>query len=232
MVAPLVSVVMAVRDGERFLADAMRSVLAQTWDPLEIVVVDGHSTDATADIARSFPRTRYLLQPGRGIAEAYNVGIARARGGFVAFLSHDDLWTPDKLTSQMDALLAAPHLGFVVAHARFFLEAGSTAPRSFRAGLLEGDHVAYIMETLLARRQVFDTVGPFDAALSTGEDVDWFTRARDLPVAHAVVPRVLLHKRVHQTNASLNDPATSRILLGVVRRSLARRRGHPPGSAP
>ena len=224
MPSPLVSVVMAVRNGERFLAEAMQSVGGQTWAPLEILVVDGRSTDATAAIARSFPGARYVLQRGRGIADAYNLGLAEARGEFVAFLSHDDRWTPDKLTAQMEVLLARSELGFAVGRVRYFLEPGAAVPAGFRGALLQGDHVAYIMEVLLARRGVFDTVGAFDTSLSTGEDVDWFARARDLDVAHAVLPQVLLHKRVHESNVSLNDPATNRILLQVVRRSLERKR--------
>lgn len=224
MPQPFISVIMAVRNAERFLAEAMHSVLAQSWDPLEILVVDGHSTDSTATIARSFRQARYVLQTGRGIGDAYNMGIAQARGDFVAFLSHDDLWTPDKLKAQMEVLLGRPELGFAVAHVKFFLEPGVTVPSGFRADLLDGEHVAYIMEVLLTRRTVFDTVGLFDAQLSTGEDVDWFARARDLEVPHAVIPRVLLHKRVHETNLSLNDSAGNQILLRVLRRSLGRKR--------
>jgi glycosyltransferase involved in cell wall biosynthesis len=224
MALPFVSVVMAVRNGERFLAEAMRSVLAQAWEPLEILVVDGHSTDSTSIIARSFPRTRCIVQRGRGIADAYNLGIAEARGEFIAFLSHDDRWTYDKLATQMQVLLARPELAFAVGHVKYFLEPGATIPSGFRRELLHGEHVAYIMEVLIARRDVFTTVGAFDTALTSAEDVDWFARALDLKVPHVVIPRVLLHKRVHEANFSLNDPATNQILLRVVRRSLDRKR--------
>jgi glycosyltransferase involved in cell wall biosynthesis len=224
MPPPGVSVVIAVRNGERFLAEAMRTVLAQTWKPLEILVVDGRSTDSTGSIAASFPQARCLTQRGRGIADAYNEGIGQARGEFIAFLSHDDRWTPDKLATQMEVLLARPELGFAVAHLKYFLEPGAALPPGFRPELLTGEHAACIMEVLLARRETFDIVGAFDTTLTTGEDVDWFARARDLGVPHAVVSRVLLHKRVHQTNLSLNDPATNQILLRVLRRSLERKR--------
>jgi glycosyltransferase involved in cell wall biosynthesis len=223
---------MAVRNGARFLAEAMQSAIDQAWVPLELLLVDGHSTDSTAAVARSFPRTRYVVQRGRGIADAYNLGIAEARGEFVAFLSHDDRWTSDKLTAQMAALLDRPELGFAVGRVKYFLEPGAVVPSGFRTELLHGEHVAYIMEVLLARRRVFDTVGAFDTSLSTGEDVDWFARARDLGVPHTVISSVLLHKRVHETNVSLNDPATNQILLRVVRRSLERKRERTPDGRP
>jgi glycosyltransferase involved in cell wall biosynthesis len=98
---PLVSVIVPVRDGERFLADALRSVLAQDYRPFEIIVMDGHSKDRTEQIARSFAKVRFLTQPGKGLPNAYNSAIAAARGEWVAFLECDDLWTPEKLTVQI-----------------------------------------------------------------------------------------------------------------------------------
>src|SRR5262249_34206604 len=119
---PLVSVVMIVRNGERFLASAIRSVLAQDYRPLDVVVGDGQSTDSTVAVAARFPDVRLILQEGRGVADAYNVGIAAARGELVAFLSHDDLWTPDKVSTQVALLQAQPAIQYCVARAKFFLE--------------------------------------------------------------------------------------------------------------
>jgi glycosyltransferase involved in cell wall biosynthesis len=224
MTQPLVSVVMAVRNGERFLSAAIESVLAQQWRPLEIVLVDGHSSDRTAEIAKAYSLVRYIAQGQRGVADAYNVGIAAAKGPLVAFLSHDDRWTPDKLGWQVAYLLDHPAAQYVVAHVKFFLEPGYQLPPGFRPQLLEREPVAYIMETLVARRSVFLQVGGFDPELTSGEDVDWFSRAKDHNVPHGVIPRVLLHKRVHNTNLSLMDSATNQILLQVLRRSIARKR--------
>jgi glycosyltransferase involved in cell wall biosynthesis len=228
MLEPLVSVVIAVRNGERFLPAAIQSVLAQGWRPLEILVVDGHSTDGTAAIAHSYPEIRYVLQANRGVADAYNTGIAAAQGEFVAFLSHDDLWTPDKLRSQMAYMLDHPEVRYTVARVKFFHEPGAPLPAGFRRKLLEGDHLAYIMETLLARKAAFKEVGGFDTGLTSGEDVDWFARARDTQTAHEVIPKVLLYKRVHDANLSLCDPATNQILLQVLRRSIRRKRTVSP----
>src|SRR5262249_47540138 len=152
---PLVSVVMIVRNGERFLASAIRSVLAQDYRPLDVVVVDGQSTDSTVAVAARFPDVRLIHQEGRGVAGAYDVGIAAARGELVAFLSHDDLWTPDKVSTQVSLLQAQPAIQYCVARARFFLEEGAALPRGFKRELLAGDHVGFIMETLMARKSVF-----------------------------------------------------------------------------
>jgi hypothetical protein len=115
---------------------------------------------------------------------------------------------------------------------KFFREPGCAVPPGFKERLLEGDHAAHIMETLLARRAVFDIVGRFDPRLSSAEDVDWFSRAADLRIPSDVVDRVLLHKRVDDKNLSLSDAASSQNLLTVVKRSLDRRRVTPAPSGP
>jgi glycosyltransferase involved in cell wall biosynthesis len=221
---PSVSVVMAVRNGERHVAAAIASVRAQTHAPDEILVVDGGSSDRTAEIARSFAGVRCVAQTDRGVANAYNLGIATTTGDFVAFLSHDDLWTPDKLAVQVAHMERHPELQYTTARVRFFLEPGCAIPSGFRPELLDGDHVGTIMETLVARRSVFGVVGPFDPALATAEDVDWFARARDLGVAAAVVPQVLLRKRVHDTNLSITTTTNDRDILAALQRSIARKR--------
>ena len=214
---------MAVRDGERFLEQAIRSVLDQDYTHYEILVVDGNSQDGTREIARSFPCVRIVTQRGPGIASAYNTGVEEAKGEILAFLSHDDLWTPGKLTMQVGHLLAHPEIDYATGRAEFFLEPGCAIPPGFRPELLSGSHVAHIMETLVARRSVFEKVGPFDPDLSTAEDVDWFSRAGDLGIPTAVVPRVLLRKRVHGTNLSMNVAVNNRNLLEVLRKSLRRK---------
>lgn len=221
---PVVSVIMAVKNGERFLARAIESVLAQTRRPDEIVVVDGQSIDATARIATSYPLVRYVLQSGRGISDAYNLGIETARGGILSFLSHDDVWTPDKLALQVDYLVRNPDVQCTVAKARFVLEPGEPPPPGFRPEWLAGDHPAYIMETLVARRGAFETVGLFDPAFPTGEDVDWFARAKDSGISIALVPETLLIKHIHGTNISLTTPSGNQSLLLALRRSILRKR--------
>ena len=87
---PLVTVVLAVRNGERYLASAIQSVLAQDYRPIELVVVDGQSSDATAAIAQSFVQVHYVRQMTQGISNAYNLGIEVASGDLIAFISHDE----------------------------------------------------------------------------------------------------------------------------------------------
>ena len=221
---PRVSVLVAVRNGERFLEQALQSIEKQTLEPFETLVIDGHSTDRTADIARSFSQVSYHLQVGKGIGDAYNCGIQLARGELIAFLSHDDLWTPDKLETQATFMVDHPEVDFSLTHMKFFLEPGELPPPGFRESWLVGDQAGQIMETLMVRPKVFECTGLFDTALSTGEDLDWFARATDMGMSKAVIPQVLLHKRIHSTNLSLTTTENNQNVLAALRRSILRKR--------
>ncbi len=223
MSQPPVSVIVAVRNGERFLGQALDSILVQDWRPIEILLIDGHSSDRTVEVARSYPLVRVIPQQNHGVSDSYNLGIAVAAGEFISFLSHDDFWAAGKLKWQMPSLLADPECDYVVGRVKFFLDPGCALPAGFRPELLEGDRVAYIMETLLARKSVFQKVGGFDPLLTSAEDVDWFCRAKDQKIRHAVVNEVVVHKRVHDTNLSLNDANGNAMLLKLLRQSIARK---------
>jgi hypothetical protein len=109
---PLVSVIVPAWNAAATIEETLRSAAAQTWRNLEILIVDDGSTDPTPDIARRFcsvePRARLLSKPNGGVASARNLGLAEARGAWVAPLDADDLWHPEKIALQMEAALAAP----------------------------------------------------------------------------------------------------------------------------
>lgn len=227
----LVSVIVPVRNGERYLAAALQSVLAQNYTPLEIIVVDGHSTDRTVEIARSFPSVRVLPQQERGVGDAYNLGLAAAQGAWIAFLEHDDLWTSDKLRVQLGYMQQHPQVLCSLTKARFFLEPGCTYPKSFKPEWLETPQSGCILSTFLARREVFGVVGTFNPALRNSGDVDWFARAKDRSVQVEFLPDVLLEKRVHDENVTHSQAQTSqREMLLALHASIRRQR--PVSSAP
>ena len=112
---PLVSVVIPVFNGEAFLREAVQSVLAQKYSPIEIIIVDDGSTDGTATVARSLPETvRYLHQTNKGPAAARNRGIEHAQGSLIAFADADDLWPADKLELQLPYLINDPAIEIVM----------------------------------------------------------------------------------------------------------------------
>ncbi len=223
MLNPLVSAIIPVYNGARFLAPALDSIVAQDYRPLEVILVDDGSTDGTADIARRYD-VRYVYQPNQGSAAARNAGIAAAQGELLAFLDADDLWTPDKLRVQVAYLLERPDVGYVLTHMHVFLEPGMPWPAALNRAYYEQDPTCYGTGTLLARREVFDRVGRFDGSFSPSEDSDWFLRARDAGIAMGVVPEILLHRRLHDENVTNDTQAVTLGLLLAFRASLQRRR--------
>ena len=221
---PLVSVIVAVKNGERYLEEAVKSIFAQTYKNYEVIVVDGHSTDNTKKIAQSFEGVRYVLQRGPGISGGYNTGIDETKGEFIAFLSSDDLWTPDKLRTQINHMLQYPDIQFTVAKFKYFLEKGCKIPPGFKESLLGKTHIGRIMETLVVRKSLFNSFQRFNVDFKVAEDVDWYSRANDSQIPMAVIDAVLLHKRIHDTNLSINAQTNTKNLLKIVKQSIDRKR--------
>ncbi|MCB0025264.1 MAG: glycosyltransferase family 2 protein [Caldilinea sp.] len=219
-----VSAIVVVRNGERFLRDALQSIAAQTRPPDEILVIDGQSSDSTAQIAQSFPGVRYLLQPDLGIANARNLAIAHAMGDFLAFLDADDRWTPDKVAVQLELMLANPHLMYTTTFLRLFYEPGTVERPGFQAEGFGPGIEGRFPGTMLTRREVFQRVGPFDPAFALAFEIDWFARAQDAGEHSAVIERVLLHKRIHTQNNSIQQERFRSEGFVVLRRTLARKR--------
>jgi glycosyltransferase involved in cell wall biosynthesis len=217
---------MAIKDGERYVAEAIESVLAQTLRERELVVIDGGSVDASARIARSYEGVRVVGQRGTGFAGAWNEGIALAHGELVAFLDSDDRWAPRKLEAQVGLLEARADAACAVGLVSFFLEPGHRPPPGFRPNLLEGEFVAYMPGALLAHRELFETtIGPFRTDQTIANDIDWFARLKDAGITCAVLPEVVIYKRIHGGNLSLSAPADyNRELVALLRDSVARTR--------
>jgi len=227
MNAPLVTVVIAVKNGETFLGEAIESARAQTWPNTEIIVVDGHSTDRSREIALSYPGVRVLLQEGTGFAGAWNEGIRAGGGAYVAILDSDDLWEPAKLALQVAALEAAPTCGYALAHARLLLTDGAAMPPSFARIDLNKDHAAPFPSVLLARRALFDEVGFFEEHWLISSDVEWFRRVYDRGIGSVLLPEVLMRRRIHATNLSYHSTDSMRFkreVLSILKTSLDRRR--------
>jgi glycosyltransferase involved in cell wall biosynthesis len=225
MSEPMVSVIMAVKDAERYLEAALRSVVEQAYPRIEPIVVDGHSTDRSREIALSFEGVRCLTQRGTGLAGAWNQGVEASRGELIAFLDADDQWLPGKLRAQVDLLTERPDLAGTIGKARFFLADGSDGPAGLRREMLTGEHPAPMPGTLLVRRRVFDEVGLFDPDYLLALDVDWFARVKDAGLELATVPMVVLQKRFHAENLSHTQPQRyKQEMVRALRDSAARQR--------
>lgn len=223
----LISCIVPVFNGERYLREAIESILAQTYRPLEIIVADDGSTDKTAAVVAGYgERVQYLHQSNAGPAAARNLGLRAAQGEFVAFLDGDDLWHPEKLARQMARFQARPNLELCLTHVRNFWipelhEEAARFRKHRRAEALPG----YITSALLARHTLFHTVGQFDAALRHGDDTDWFLRVAEHGAVIELLRDVLTYHRMHHANLSRRHAAASREeYVRIVKAALDRRR--------
>ena len=213
-----VSVIIPVYNGERYLRAALESVFGQDHKPYEVIVVDDGSTDRTAEIIRDFEDVLYVRQSNQGVAVARNKGLDIARGEFIAFLDQDDVWTPNKLAVQVQYFLDHPEIQYTLTHQQFFLEPGAHIPTWFRKELLSEPHPGFVPSTLVARRGVFEKIGRFETTYSHASDSDWFFRASQAQLPMAVIPEVLLNRRIHRENES----SKAKIALGELRRVVKR----------
>lgn len=225
---PLISCIVPTLNYGRFLKEAVDSIRAQTYRPIEIMVVDAGSTDDTRAVALAYGEAvRYYYCPTEAPPETRNVGIGLARGEFIAFLDADDRWHPEKLARQMARFEARPELGYCLTHIQAFWDDSLREEAARRK-----DHPrlqpipGYATPTLLARRELFDTVGLLNPALRSADAVDWFLRAAELAVPMEVLPDVLVDRRFHGSNFTRRDiPAQRREWVRFIKAHLDRRRG-------
>ena len=202
---PTVSVVIPAFNASPYLREALESVMAQTYQDFEIILIDDGSTDDTAEIAADYrPLLRYFHQENAGPAKARNRGIAEAKGKFVAFLDADDVWLPEKLEKQVRRFRAEPDLGLVTTGHQAF-EVGRIHPpeKDKRKLLFEGGNVAKAIfvhsnvatPSVMVPRAVLDEIGGFEEEIHIGEDDNlWIRIAASYPVA--LVDEVLVRCRL------------------------------------
>ena len=245
----LISVVIPVRNGERFILRTLQSVLNQSYQNIEVIVVDDGSTDSTLEIVKQAaahdPRVRHYSGPQAGVAAARNWGIAQARGEFIAPVDADDLWHKDKLLLQRNAIRkAGARTGVAYCWSAIIDEADSIITGKRRNGArFEGDVLPALLErnflgnasTPLIRHACLDSVGGYDPSLylqgAQGAE-DWKIYLALAEICEfALVPRFLIGYRKTRGNMSANFVAMQKS-MDLVRQwaqnrwpSLAEKRG-------
>jgi glycosyltransferase involved in cell wall biosynthesis len=222
------SVVIPVLNGERFLGEAIQSVLAQSYRPIEVIVVDDGSTDGSVGVARSFPGVRVLEEGHAGPAVARNIGARAATGEFLAFHDADDVLPPDKLEVQIRFLLEHPDTGCVLGRQALMLEPQVEMPDWAKITPDVAERYPDVAEfgavpliSMVMRRSLFLECGGFDPSYVHGEDADYLMRVRQrAPVA--TLDSVVLERRIHSGNLS-HDVTALRLGTFRVLRDHARR---------
>lgn len=231
-----ISVVIPAYNADKTLARALESVLAQTWPPDEIIVVDDASTDCTDRLGKSYADRGVRLlraRDRRGAAAARNMGIAGAKGRWVAFLDADDEWMPAKLEKQAAAISAHPDATFVFCASEEFSSEGQSLGDTFRGGTVTTGSEAWkallacnfvATPTVVARRVLLVQLGGFDETLKVAEDQDMWIRLT-LAGPPVYVPESLAHVHVQPDSLSSWDLADQHThTLPMIQRHLDRLR--------
>jgi len=227
-IAPMVSVIMPVFNGEAYLAEAIQSVLGQTWQNLELILVNDGSTDSSLGIAQGFRsatgNVQCISQENTGVSAARNRGIAASRGGLVAFLDQDDRWEPQALEIQVGVHQQQPEILYTLGQQVCFLDDMEEPPAWFRLQQLDVPHTGYLPGTLVVKHQLFEQIGVFDTQYPISSDADWFARARDAKVPVKILPHTLLQRRIHPGNQSRHSQQIQGELTQLLLASIRRKR--------
>lgn len=218
--APLVSVIIPVRNAKDFIQEAIDSVFGQDYPALEIVLIDDGSDDFDYQtLSRQDARIHVTRLEGRGVSHARNTGMRLARGKYFAFLDADDVWFPGKLLAQIRYLEAHPEVGIVFGRFTTWPSDGTgkfepaqhlatdcshlNEADPARSGwlytkLLNGLLVG--MNTAVIRRDIYQKIGGFDESMRIGEDYDFWLRSSHVAQMHSLTGPVALY-RIHSASA-------------------------------
>lgn len=226
---PLISVVIPSYNSAHFITDAIESVLAQTYRPLEIIVIDDGSTDSTTEVLVSYrDRISYFRQQNCGPAAARNTALREARGELVAFLDADDRWLPNKLALQWEFLRDHPDTGLVHTDVTYLYEETGemlrkAVGRPRFAGNCYGElffENRVVLSTVLVRRECLDKAGLFYDDLARAQDWDLWIRISRYDLFGYIDERLVVY-RVHGSNISKNQLLMRQCELKVLERALA-----------
>lgn len=214
---PLVSVIIPTYNRAEFLKSAIGSVLSQTYQNFEVIVIDDGSTDGTREIITSFSqdKIKYVYKSNGGQSSARNEGIRLAKGEYIAFLDSDDLWDPRKLEKQLACFQKDPSFGMVFTNYRSIDKDGKVL-KEFQAEpgyVLSGNFIKDLLEirfpsvpsSMMVKREAFEKVGYFNENLRISEDLDVWVRI-GLSFGVGYINEVLTSVRLHEDHLMRQTP--------------------------
>jgi glycosyltransferase involved in cell wall biosynthesis len=229
---PKVSVIITTYNYGQYIIEAIRSVLNQTFEDFEVIIVDDGSSDKTYEIVSHMmdERIEYLYQENRGVSYARNAGLDVSRGQYICFLDADDLWLPWKLAVQIKTIEAYPLAGIIYADMFLINVDGSKILGLFLSQTKREPPHGKVLDklvdrffgypsTLMIKREVFDKVGKFDETLKNCQDYDWLLRAAG-QFEFEVVTLPLTKYRIHAGQLSRNKASVLDCQIACFNRTL------------
>jgi glycosyltransferase involved in cell wall biosynthesis len=218
---PETSVIIPVRNGARFVGEAIASVLAQLRDGDEVLVIDDCSTDETLAVLAGFSHAalRTLSGGGRGVSAARNRGLAESRGAFIAFLDHDDIWPAGRHAALTMALQREEDLDAAFGRIERRIEPGA---RITAESKVQGHHAPWLVGSGLFRRRLIERIAGFAEDMQQGEDLDSHQRLVEAGMRTRLCEVPGLVRRHHDANTTNDLTLAEPWRLDVLRRKLAR----------
>lgn len=216
MTGPLVSAILSVRDGERYLAEALDSIVNQQRKDLEVIVVDDGSRDASVEVAKQHRVSpQVLVQRQLGVSAALNHAIRIARGQYLTFLDCDDIWPPGRLTAMLESTEWADTDCVV----------GKVVNTDERLNPITAAHTVRLLGALLIKRTSALRVGEFRTDLAHAAIIAWISRAEALGLKFFNLDQLVLVRRIHGGNFGIRDHRMARgDLLRAIREHHNRKR--------
>lgn len=223
---PVLSVVIPVWNGERYLAESIDSVLQQQGAPdLEVIVVDDGSVDNSATVAEKFgPPVRCIRIAHGGLAGARNAGVEAARGDYLLHLDSDDLLSPNSIAARMAVFGCSNETDLVVGQMVSFISPDCGPGDTSRYRVPSGPQRGGLPGASMVRAGFAARVGRFDIERNNSPDLDWMARAMEIRPRIVEMPEVLLYRRIHGNNLSLSRGRFAEDRLAILRAALNRRR--------
>lgn len=221
---PLISVIIPAYNAEKYLKEALESIIKQNYDPLEIIFVDDGSTDNTAKIVREFGHNIiYVYQENSGPSVARNTGLKVANGEYITFLDADDFWHDNHLKNLLNCFNKNPNLEVAMGLIQLILlnqdQEGNSFFKEFSRSTANVNLAAG-----LYKKSIFEKVGYFDPKLRSADDVDFYLRIKEAGIKIEMIDNTSLYYRIHNSNLSKDRASSKSDFLKAVKISLDRRR--------
>jgi glycosyltransferase involved in cell wall biosynthesis len=221
---PQISVIIPAYRAEKYIAEAIESVLNQTLKPFEVIVVDDGSPDNLYEVAKEYvPNVLLFKKVNEGIAKTRNFGLRKASGNLIAFLDADDYWPEYHLEVLYKKMKESNHTELVFGSTQEFV-----SPEFSKEQIGKGREELFssvpVPGSTLIKKEVFDKVGTFDESLQAAEFIDWFDRTKNKGISSQSIGDTVLFRRLQLENNGVVNKNSQKDYLKVLRASLARKK--------
>ena len=218
--SPLISVVLPVFNGVATLEQSIRSVLDQQCSNIELIAIDGGSTDGTLDILEKYTSSIKYMETGRdtGISNAFNRGIEQAKGDFIAVLNSDDYWEPGCLAAVLTAVKENPEADIYHGWLRYLDAQDQYVKKPYLPDMKK--YMSVYHPTMFVSRQAYDSIGLYREDYKFAMDSEWCLRAMAKGLVFCEIPRVIANMRLkglsdREYKSALNEYREAVVLHGV-----------------